>query len=367
MKKLFIVDGSGLLVSNYYGTLPSEVQMAKTQEEQEANYDKIAQRNGFYVNAIYPTIKQICEYAIGLQADYIAVCFDKSRSTTFRKDLYEDYKGTRKKSPEPLKEQFILCEKLLMQMGMTVFFHDKYEADDIAGSISKQFADKDTKAILLTKDKDYLQLVDDNSTVWMMLFKKEAADEKLKKYKLTPSDGYVEYLPEKVVPFDSKTVVLEKGVLPQDFSQVLALAGDTADNIPGVKGVSEETAAKLIAHYHTVQALYEDIDKHPTKKDIDELKAFWKDVLDIKRSPYNALTNYRNEAFLSVQLAKIKEDIDMNELMPSFDITDLLPTGFAADKIKLNNQLTASVRSDIYEKINQLIDRKEIAREDEPR
>lgn len=363
MDKLLIIDGSGLLVSNYYGTLPYEVQSAKTEEEKELHYDKIAKKNGYYINAIYPTIKQILEYAIGSKANYIAVCFDKSRNTTFRKDLYEDYKANRKTTPEPLKAQFMLCEELLSKMGIPVFYHDKYEADDIAGSISKQFSH--LNKILVSKDKDYLQLVDEKSIVWMILHKKEAADAILSSYAMTPSLGYTEYIPEKVVPFDLDLVKGEKGVEAQYFSEVLALAGDSADNIPGVKGISEESAEKLIGYYKTVKALYDEIDKCLADKTIPELKETWKTKLGFKRSPYGALMDYRKEAFLSAELAKIKTDIDLNELLYNFNITDLEFNGFSKNIKDTFEEMNAELRKKILDEINKLMDEKVMSRNEE--
>lgn len=358
MDKLLIIDGSGLLVSNYYGTLPPEVQYAKTEEEAKLHYDKIAKRNGKYINAIYPTVKQIIEYTILSKANYLAVCFDKSRATTFRKDLYNDYKANRKKTPIPLKEQFILCENLLSELGITVLYHDKYEADDLAGSISKQISKKDLEKIILSKDKDYLQLADKETTIWMMLYKKEMADEILLKYGLVKDYGYEEYLPDKVVPYNLEIIKHEKGIDAINFSEVLAIAGDNADNIPGVKGVSEETAQKLIGKYKTVKALYEDIDKHLLDKNIPQLKLEWKNDLKIKRSPYNALMEYRDEAFLSSKLTKIKTDIDLEEIISGFNLSSLELKGFILDKYKTNTYMTSTLRSEIQNEINLYIDNK---------
>lgn len=354
MEKLLIIDGSGLLVANYYGTLPKEVQYAKTDEEKESNFGKITQKNGYYINAIYPTIKQILEYIIESKTDYTAICFDKSRKSTFRKEIYKDYKSNRKETPIPLKEQFILCEKLLIKMGLPVFFHDRYEADDIAGSISKQFPNLDK--IILSKDKDYLQLVDDKSIVWMMLSKKEIANEILESYAMTKDLGYEEYLPEKVVPFDLSMVKSEKGIDAKYFYEVLALAGDSSDNIPGVKGVSEQTAQKLIGYYNTINALYDDIDKHLKEKTIPKLKEQWKTDLKLKKSPYNALMDYKKEAFLSSKLAKIKTDIDLNELIEDFSIDNLKITGFVQYLINNYTEFNSTIRQLLHREIDKLIE-----------
>lgn len=358
MNKLLIIDGSGLLVSNYYGTLPPEVQYAKTQEEAEKNYDKIAQHNGYYINALYPTIKQIIEYSLLSNTTHLTVCFDKSRKDTFRKKMYTDYKSNRKKTPLPLKQQFILCEEILKSIGISVFYDDKYEADDFAGSIAAQINEPNLEKIILSKDKDYLQLADENTTIWMMLARKEMADNILSKYKLTKEAGYKEYLPDKVVPYNLDIIKKEKNVFAPNFADVLALAGDKADNIPGVNGISEETAEKLIGYYNNIESLYNDIDLNIENNSIDTMKNMWKNDLKIKRSPYNALIKYRDDAFLSSKLTKIKRDINMNELCPNFNFESLKIKGFLLNILENNTYITSEIRTNIQNVINEIIDKK---------
>lgn len=326
--KLLLIDGSGILVANYYGTIPPEVMYAKTDEEKEKAYSKISKRNGLYMNAIYPTIKQIFEMALKSDATHIAVSFDKSRKNTFRTKMYDEYKGTRKPSPQPLNEQFILCEHLLSQMNIPVFYCDLYEADDLVGSIGKQLESNDTEVIMYTRDKDYLQLVDDNITVWMGVHKQEIATNMLEKYCLTKELGYDDYIPDKTIPYTPVIVKNEKGVDAEDFYNVLGLMGDTADNIPGVKGVSENVAEKLIGEYHTIENLYDEIACSIEDDRNQELKDYWKENLGIKRSPMNALISQKDNALLSAKLAKIKTDIDMNEF-----------TDFSLDALKCPNDL----------------------------
>ena len=322
--KLLLIDGSGLLVANYYGTIPKEVMMAKSDEEKEKAYKLIAQRNGLYINAIYPTIKQIYEMIIKSGATHIAVSFDKSRKTTFRRKMYAEYKGTRKPSPEPLNEQFILCEMILDLLKIPAFYSDEYEADDFVGSIAKQLTNETTETVIYTRDKDYLQLVDKNITVWMGLHNQDAANKILEKYCMTKELGYTEYLPDKVVPYDLNIVKDEKGVLAENFYHVLGLMGDTADNIPGVKGISEVIAEKLIGEYETIDNLYKKIEECNNVNDENKLKQYWKEHLDIKRSPLKALKEQKEMAFLSRDLAKIKIDIDLNIFCNDFSLDKLI-------------------------------------------
>ena len=153
----------------------------------------------------------------------------------------------------------------------------------------------------------------------MMLYKQEAADEKLRKYGITPENGYVDYLPPKVFPYTPLTVLKDKGIQAQNFNEVLALVGDKADNIKGVRGVSEEVGLKLIAEYHTIEELYEEIEHANFNKSAKQLKEYWKESLGIKRSPFNALCDNEADARESLILATIKTDIDLGD----FNIYDL--------------------------------------------
>jgi len=318
---MLLIDGSGLLVANYYGTLPKEAY-------DESGYDLIPKINGLYTNAIFPTIKQICDIAISSGTEYLGVAFDKSRNT-FRKELNSDYKANRKKTPEPLKQQFETCEKILRNFGIFTISDDLYEADDLIGTIAKQYSIYFDKTFVLTKDKDYIQLVDDLITVWMMLYKKEVADEKLKEFGLIKENGYTQYLPPKVFPYTPATVLKDKGILAENFNQVLALVGDKADNIKGVRGISEEVGLKLIAEYNTINEIYEEIEHANFNRTGKELKKYWHDKLNITRSPFNALIDYEDDARESLILATIKTDIELE----NFDIENLkIPKSFEAFK-----------------------------------
>lgn len=311
MSSMLLIDGSGVLVANYYGTLPKEAY-------DESGYGLIPKQNGLYINAVFPTIKQICDIAISSGATHLGVAFDRSRNT-FRKELNSDYKANRKETPAPLKEQFQTCEKILKDFGIFTISDDSYEADDLIGSIAKQYSYFFDKTFVLTKDKDYIQLVDDFITVWMMLYKKEAADEKLKEFKLTPENGFNDYLPPKVFPYTPATVFKDKGISAENFNQVLALVGDKADNIKGVRGISEEVGLKLISEYNTINELYEEIEHANFNKAGKELKKYWHDHLNITRSPFNALNDYEKDARESLVLATIKTDIEFE----NFDVDSL--------------------------------------------
>ncbi len=346
MSKLLLIDGSGLLVANYYGTLPERAYV-------EDGYDEIPKTNNFYSNAVFPTIKQIFDIAICSGATHLGVAFDKSRNT-FRREINSDYKANRKETPIPLKEQFITCEKVLNELGIFTITDERYEADDLIGSIAKQFSLCFDEVIILTKDKDYIQLVDSNITVWMMLYKREIADEKLASFGLTKDNGFTDYLPAKVFPYTPNTVRKDKGIIAENYNQVLALAGDKADNIKGVKGVSEEVALKLIAEYNTINELYEEIEHANFSKTGKQLKQYWHDELKISRSPFNALIEAEADAKESLLLATIKTDIDLTTF--NLDLLDFIKSNQDIINIYKTNSFS-TFRDSIYEKVTEIIEK----------
>lgn len=302
---LLLIDGSSLLSTNYYGTLPPEIKFAKTDEEKEKNYDKIMQTSkGEYTNGVFATLESILKIVKNQKPAYLAIAFDKSRNT-FRKDLYPEYKANRKETPKPLKEQFILMQKVLKEMGIPVFVNDKYEADDLIGTLAKKFEDK-IPVVLYTKDSDYTQLVDDKVVLWRDCTSQDKADALYVKYNISRGN-----VPDKVFPYDYGVVYEEFGVFPEAIADLKGIMGDSSDNIPGVKGVSS-AAPLLVDHYGSVEKIYAAIHSAVDLKQEKMLKEYWKNELGLKRSPWNALVKHEQEAVLSKELATIKTDIPMD-------------------------------------------------------
>lgn len=327
-KKLVIIDGSSMLSTCYYAVLPREIMFAKTEEEKQKHYNKILQsEDGVYTNAVFGMLKMVVSLLKKQQPDHIAFVFDKTRDT-FRRELYPDYKGTRSVTPAPLKEQFILMEQILENVGFKVLYSDRYEADDYAGSLVMKFRDR-IPVVVMTKDHDYLQLVDDEHNVraWMVQAKQEKADELYEKYYsaygMTKKDVN---LPEKVFEFTAEHVYAEEGVWPEQIIDLKGIQGDTSDNIPGVKGVSS-AAPLLLNEYETVEEIYSVIhEAEADKKALKDLQDFWKNGLGIGRSPYKSLVKTGEDgelcgeeaALLSKQLATIKTDIPLEYELEDF-------------------------------------------------
>lgn len=199
-------------------------------------------------------------------------------------------------------------------MGFPVFFSDEYEADDFAGSIAEKFWQQDA-IVLMTKDADYLQLVSDERNVraWMVQVSQEKADKLFAAYQV---DKERTNLPDKVFEFTEAYIEgeygLSSGNMVVDWK---ALAGDSSDNIPGVKGISDKSAVPLLNEYQTVEGLYEALEEEGTS-----IEDFWKESLGLRKGSYKKLTapGAKKSALLSKQLATIRRDIPIAAVLSDF-------------------------------------------------
>lgn len=313
---LLLIDGSSLLSTQYYGNLPREIMFAKTTEEKEVFYGKIMQTSmGIYTNAIYGFMRTFLKILKEQKPTHIAVAWDLSRDT-FRREIDSDYKGKRGETPEPLKEQFKLCQEILGKMNIMQFMDKRYEADDFCGSVASKL-EKDIPVRILTKDTDYLQLVSENTKLWLMFTTKDKADALFKKYEIKKA---VSNVPDKAFELTPELVKAEYGIKPEQVADLKSLVGDKSDNIKGVSGVGEASAVPLINEYGTVENLYDNI-RNIDKKQEKEIKEYWKTKLGIKRSPLSYLLKTSDteivgeqSAIISKKLALIKCDIDLGDL-----------------------------------------------------
>lgn len=309
-----IIDGSSMLSSSYYGNLPKQILFAKTEEERAKHYDKIMHApDGTYTNGIFTMLRTVLKILKTQNPDHIAFVFDKTRNT-FRRELYADYKGTRGETPAPLKQQFALAEEMFQEMGFPVFFSDQYEADDFAGSITEKFWQQDS-IVLMTKDVDYLQLVSDERNVraWMVQVSQEKADKLFTAYQV---DKKRTNLPDKVFEFTEAYIQGEYGLFSGNMViDWKALAGDSSDNIPGVKGISDKSSIPLLNEYQTVEALYEALEEEGSG-----IEDFWKEFLGLRKGSYKKLTapGAKESALLSKQLATIRRDIPIAAELSDF-------------------------------------------------
>ena len=246
-RKIMLIDGSSLAFRAFYSIL---------------DLDRFKNKSGLHTNALYSFHRMLDSVMEKFQPTHILVAFDKSE-VTFRTDMFKEYKGGRQKTPSEFKEQMPYLKVLLDAYGMKHYDILHYEADDVIGTLSHQ-ADSDDEVIVISGDKDLIQLATDNVTVYIT----RKGVSQLEAY--TP-----------------ETVMETYGVTPKQFIELKGLMGDPSDNYPGVTRIGEKTAIKLIKEYHSVEELYERLDELKPSK--------------MKEN----LTNEKEEAFMSRELAEI--------------------------------------------------------------
>ena len=224
MERLLILDSNSLLNRAFYA-IP-----------------ELTTTDGIHTNAVYGFANMLFKMREELKPDYVVAAFDR-KGPTFRHKEYKDYKAGRKKMPEELAEQFPLTKDLLNLLSITIYEMDGYEADDIIGSLAKYAEKNGIEVYIVTGDRDALQLASDNINV--VITKKGVTETAVYNY---------------------KTFMDEFGVTPTQFIDVKGLMGDKSDNIPGVPGVGEKTAYKLIQTYGSIEEVLNNIDNISGKK-----------------------------------------------------------------------------------------------------
>lgn len=248
--KLAIIDGSSLLYRAFYALPPT-----------------MTSPDGVPTNAVYGFLRMLLSLYRELDPAYVAVTFDKDRQT-FRTEMYDGYKATRKPAPAELVPQFDLILEVMHVMGVAVYSLSGYEGDDVLGTLSARY-EKELPVAIVTGDRDALQLASDRTTVYLMQKGISSMSE------MTP-----------------KAVEEKYGITPSQVIDMKALMGDTADNIPGVPGIGEKTALKLLTQYKTLDNLYAHVD-------------------EIKGAQGKKLAAGKDMAYLSYKLAAIKRDVPM--------------------------------------------------------
>ena len=207
---------------------------------------------GIYTNAIYGFMNILFKLLEEEKPDYLAVAFDL-HEPTFRHKMYTDYKGTRKGMPEELRQQMPLLKQLLQAMHIKQYEVAGYEADDILGTLSQKAEQAGMIAVVVSGDRDLLQLASDTLKV------------RIPKTK----GGKTE-----VEDYFGKDVLQKYGVTPTELIDVKALMGDASDNVPGVPGIGEKTAVKIIQQYKNIEQAILNCDAIKPKKASENLKAF---------------------------------------------------------------------------------------------
>ncbi len=256
-EKLVIIDGNSLINRAFYA-LPL-----------------LSNSKGEFSNGVYGFVNILVKAIFDINPKYIVVALDYGKKT-FRNKLYEEYKAKRKPTPNELKSQFPLLKEMLNSMNITYIEKEGYEADDIIGTLSKKY---ETDNIIITGDRDALQLINDNTEVW--LTKKGITEVKV---------------------MNEKSYKEEYGLVPSQVVDLKALMGDSSDNIPGVLGVGEKTALELMREYGSLDNVYKNLE-------------------NIKGKLQEKLVNSKEMAYLSQNLATIRTDVPLEYKLEDFTYT----------------------------------------------
>ena len=253
MKKVILVDGNNLMFRSFYATLYSGSMMTN--------------KEGFPTNALYGFVNMMHKIIDEEKPEYIMVAFDIGK--TFRHEKYDYYKGKRDETPDDLKKQFPVAKKILNAMGIKYFELTGYEADDIIGTFAKKIDENnDYIGTIISSDKDLLQLISDDVEVKL----------------LKPKD---------YVRMNHKVFFDTYGLEPIKMIDLKSLMGDASDNIPGVKGIGEKTALKLLQEYGSLDGVYENID-------------------NIKGATHDKLAADKDNAYMSYDIATIYREVPID-------------------------------------------------------
>ncbi|WP_199229034.1 DNA polymerase I [Sporanaerobacter acetigenes] len=248
---LIIIDGSSLLHRAFYA-LPL-----------------LSTKDGIYTNGVYGFLTMLYKITDEYNPKYLCVAFDM-KAPTFRHLEFDLYKANRQKAPNELSLQFPILKEVLKAMNINQIEIEGYEADDIAGTVARFGEEKNLNVILVSGDRDYLQLASDKSKV------------------LVTKKGITE-----LEVFDKEAMIDKYGITPEQFIDLKGLMGDKSDNIPGVPGIGEKTGLKLLKQFGSIENIYENIEEVSGNK--------------LKES----LIEYKQQAFLSRRLAEIVTSVPL--------------------------------------------------------
>ena len=212
-KKIVLIDGHSILNRAFYG-LPD-----------------LSNSEGLHTNAVYGFLNIMLKILEEEKPDYLTVAFDEHQPT-FRHEMYQEYKGTRKKMPDELREQVPLIQDVLQAMGVRIVKQGGLEADDILGTIARQAERDGMEVSLVSGDRDLLQLATENILIRIPKTKRGGTE---------------------IENYHTQEVVDKYGLTPSQIVDLKGLMGDSSDNIPGVPGVGEKTAVKILTAFPTVE------------------------------------------------------------------------------------------------------------------
>jgi len=252
--------------------------------------DTLTNNDGQLINALHGFAGFLAEFLEREKPRHVAVAFDESLTTSFRNEIYPAYKANRESPPEELRLQFGFCRQLVQALGLPDFSSAHYEADDLIGTLAQRMREQGFPVVRLSADKDLAQLLEEGDMLW------DYARHRKHHY-----EGVIDWL----------------GVSAGQVADWLALAGDSADNIPGVPGIGAKTAAALLAEFDSLQDIYEQIDA------VADLKI--RGAARVQR----LLQEHKEDAMLARRLTGIVTDADMKG-----EVQDVLRRSVSEDELK---------------------------------
>ena len=285
--RLLVVDGNSIVNRAFYGIRP------------------LTNKEGQFTHAIYGFLTMLRKIEKEESPDAVAVAFDL-KAPTFRHRAYEGYKATRKGMPPELAGQMPILKELLGLLGYRLVTCEGYEADDILGTFAAACEKSGDECVIATGDRDSLQLVTDKTHVHLC----------------TNRDDIL-YTPEKIME--------DYGVTPLELIEIKAIQGDSSDNIPGVAGIGPKGAGDLIKRWHSVQAVYDNIDSPEIKESVRKKllasrgNAFLSRMLGeiVKDAPIDTdIANYRVEIADRAACARYMARLELFSLIEKYDLND---------------------------------------------
>lgn len=320
-----IIDGSALAYASFFASSPKELVGLKAEQEREPHYRFLKRSpDGRYVGATELFVRYVLGFlsSRGRPVSHLAICFDAPREKVFRRKTYPEYKATRPAKPKPLAEELETIKTMWRDAGVRIYEHPLYEADDIAGSIARRFEREigehgpGESICILTKDKDYLQLVTDTTHVWMMRKASEVEG-------LAADYGGELQVRDNVYDFTPEVVEGQIGCSPSQITAWKAVSGDPSDNIPGVKGVGDKTILPLLREYGTLLSVYKEIQDAIRAGKGSLLLQWWRYKYGIRPSSIQKLWDGRHDASMFQRLVTIKTNIPVTASLSDFSVSKI--------------------------------------------
>lgn len=286
-KKIVLIDGHSILNRAFYGV------------------PDLTNAEGLHTNAVYGFLNIMFKILEEEHPDFLAVAFDR-KEPTFRHEMYEAYKGTRKPMPNELREQVPVMKEMLTAMGICILEHAGWEADDILGSLAKLSERQGMEVALVSGDRDLLQIASEHTKI------------RIPKSKMGKTE---------VEDYYAADVLAKYQVTPTQFIELKALMGDTADNIPGVPRVGEKTATELMVNYGSIDGIYAHLEEI-SKKSIRENLAANRELADLSKKLATIKTdceldfsydNARAEGFYTKEAYALCKKLGFKNILSRFD------------------------------------------------